>query len=236
MMNKIYKHLRYCINERFCVRESEKSKMTSKDKWNRIVEYYNKYLNSPEQTIQSVWESIFAELLGYSRLEGEIERHRKIPIGSTERVISDIIISDGNTDLFVVELKQHNLPISNGMELQLLSYLKQLRNNTGLLICNKIYIFDYDYSKRDDEQNRAIIEFKQDNPDGIKFIDLFSKATYEKSAIKEFIKHKVESIMNIKLIRKELSPNLVLNLLRAYFADKYSEAEFEQAIKEYNIP
>jgi len=105
--------------------------MTSLEKWNWIVGEYDKNLYAPEQTIQNTWELIFAEIFGYSRLRGEIENHRKIYIGSTERVITDIIIKNDNADLFVVELKQHSLPFSKGMELQLLSYLRTIAQKHG---------------------------------------------------------------------------------------------------------
>jgi len=158
------------------------------EKWNMIVEIHERQFKAKEKTIQSTWEYIFAEILGYSGLMGEIERHRSFRIGSTERIITDIIIKDGNTDLFVVELKRHNLPYSRGIEQQLISYLMLLQNTTGIFICNKIYIFDFDYNKKDDEeQDRAIIDFKQNNPDGVKFVEMFSKGMFIKEAVKEFV-------------------------------------------------
>jgi len=58
---------------------------------------------------------IFAEIFGYSSLAGEIEPQRTIRIGSTERVTADIIIKNTATDLFVVELKRHNAPLTQGV-------------------------------------------------------------------------------------------------------------------------
>lgn len=113
-------------------------KMTATEIWNKIVELHNQNLSHTEATIQNLWESVFTELFGYRKLLGEIERHRQIRIGSTERVITDIIIRSGDTDLFVVELKQHNMQITDGMVQQLLSYLRQLRLDVGILVCNKI--------------------------------------------------------------------------------------------------
>lgn len=209
--------------------------MTAMEKWNRIVEYHSKYFSASEQTVQSVWENIFTEFLGYSRLENEIERHRNIQIGSTERVVPDTIIKDGDTDLFIVELKQHNLSYIKKMETQLMSYLKLLHNDTGILVCDKIYIFAYDYSKGDNEQDRAEVEFKSDNPKGIKFIELFSKSTYSKAAVKEFVLQQLESSKRAELVRNELTSELATDLLRNYFTDKYGVAEFEQAIRTFNV-
>ena len=79
-------------------------------KWNVFGQVMLQNLNSKEEVIQRVFEHVFAELFGYSRLLGEIESHRVIHIGSTDRVIPDIIIRDSmsNKDLFIVELKQLN--------------------------------------------------------------------------------------------------------------------------------
>ena len=55
--------------------------------WNKIVECCNLYINSPEKKIQCLWENIFAELLGYSRLNGDIDSFRSMQIGSLKRII-----------------------------------------------------------------------------------------------------------------------------------------------------
>ena len=204
--------------------------MTAIEKWNRIVEQYNKNINATEDTVQNTWEKIFAEIFGYSSLAGEIESQRTIRIGSTERVTADIIIKDNTTDLFVVELKRHNVPLTQGIEMQLLSYLKQLRNSTGILICDKIYVYAYDYSKNDNEQDRVEIDFKQENPDGAEFVEMFSKAMFDEQTVKEFVYQKIEYIKSVELIKSEITPELALHLLKNYFAEKYDAAAFEQAI------
>jgi hypothetical protein len=192
-------------------------------------------MNDKEEVIQNLWENIFVEFFGYSRFGGEIERHRNIRIGSTERVITDIIIKEGSTDLFIVELKQHNLARSKAIELQLISYLKQLRLDTGVLVCDKIYIYDYDYSKADDEQDRAEIEFTSNNPDGVRFVEMFGKSGFEKSAVREFIRLQSESIKKIDRIKAELTAELATQLLKNYFSDKYGEAEFAKAIEVFSV-
>ena len=149
--------------------------MPALEKWNKIVDLYKKHFNANEKTVQSIWESVFAEVFGYSKLSNEIDRHRNVRIGSTERVITDIIIKDGETDLFIVELKQHNFSKSRDMEQQLFSYLKQLKVDTGILICDKIYIYDYDYNKDDDAQINIAIDFIENNSNGISFVELFKK-------------------------------------------------------------
>ncbi|MCL1880781.1 MAG: type I restriction enzyme HsdR N-terminal domain-containing protein [Oscillospiraceae bacterium] len=209
--------------------------MNTTERWNKIVEHFNKHFNDKEEVIQNLWENIFIEFFGYSMFGEEIERHRNIRIGSTERVITDIIIKDGDSDLFIVELKQHNLSRSSAMELQLMSYLKQLRLDTGILVCNKIYVYDYDYSKGDDEQDYAVIEFKADNPNGVQFIEMFSKGAFKKSAVEEFIRSQNKSLEKIACIKNELTSELVIDLLKTHFADKYGATEFDKVIEHFNI-
>jgi hypothetical protein len=209
--------------------------MTAMEKWNVIVEYHTKNFNAKEDVVQDMWERIFAELLGYSSFGGEIDRQRTIPIGASGSMKPDIVIKDGNIDLFVIELKQLNMPFDARKEAQLLSYLKQLHNDVGIFICNKIYIYDYDYSKSNEEQDRAEIEFKADNPDGVKFIEMFSKNAFDKTVVENFVQRQAESVKKVKLIKKELTSDLVFDLLKNHFADKYGAKEFEQAIKCFDI-
>lgn len=209
--------------------------MTATEKWNRIVAYYNEHLHVEETEVESLWENIFADakFFGYSRLDGEIDRQRKILSGTTY-IKSDIIMKDGDRDLFVIELKRHDSPFSKRDEEQLLSYLRLLRKNIGVLICNKIYVYT-DANQSDDKQEKVEIEFKPDNSDGIKFIELFNKAAFDEQAVKKFVHQKIESAKNVECIKEELTPELVMGLLKGYFANRYDDAEFEQAIEAFNI-
>jgi len=85
--------------------------------------------------------------------------------------------------------------------LQLFSYLKQLRNDLGILICDKIYIYNYDYNKSDEEQDRVVIDFSIDNDIGANFVELFSKSAFMKTSVKEFIGFAV----NVEAISNEMA-------------------------------
>ena len=160
--------------------------MDARQRWNRIVDLHKQYYKTPETTIQNVWENICVEILGFSRLEGEVERHRSIYLGSTERVIPDIIVKDSNKDLFVIELKLHNAIFEDSMRRQLFSYLKQLKVNVGVLVCEKLYIYSYDYSKQDSEQLFVEIPFEKDLPEGIKFVDIFNKKEFAEELVHKY--------------------------------------------------
>lgn len=207
--------------------------MTTTEKWNEICGYFESHKHSAETVIQSLWEKLFAEIFGYSSHKNEIDTHRKLQLGSTERLIPDIIIKKSETDLFVVELKQESLSIDTARKSQLFSYLKQLRVDLGILICNQIAIFDYDYNKPDAEQAFVTIDFEKDNPRGIKFVELFSKESFVKDAVKDFIGKYSSAEKNISAIKQELNAELLKNLVTKYFSEKYSAEETEDALKDY---
>lgn len=206
--------------------------MDISEKWNRIVGLVEKYKTAREEALQSIWETfVFGEFFGYET--NEIESQRSIKIGSTERIIPDIIIKNENKDLFIVELKQHTLNI--GKE-QLLSYFKQLKLNIGILVNSKISIFVYDYEKDDSEQKYIEIDFVKDNLDGIKFIELFTKGNFSNEKIVNFVNSKYESKANGQKIKQELeSDNFVKTLVFNYFKEKYQEEEIEEILKDYEI-
>lgn len=209
--------------------------MTSTEKWNKICDYFIQFKTEPEEKIQMVWEKLFSELFGYSSLDGEIDAHRKIQLGSTERLIPDIIIKNKNTDLFMVELKREDLKIDDSRKKQLYSYLKQERNDLGILICDQICIINYDYNKSDDDQEFCVIDFVKDNPQGIKFVEIFEKENFDKNKVIAFIKECNAASTNIEAIKKELTPELVKKLVFAYLQNEYNESEINQALAQYNF-
>ncbi len=209
--------------------------MTTNEKWNKIVALHNQYLNSPESKVQNVWESVFVEILGYSRLEGEVERHRNIQLGSTERVIPDIIVKNQEKDLFVVELKQHNIPFQTTMETQLFSYLKQLRNDVGILVCDKLYVYSFDYAKRDDAQLKWQISFTENNPDGIEFVEKFGKGSFNARKIKALVLDKNRFNINVEKIIEKINPITISKLLKENLKNSFSDAEIEGALKQLSI-
>ena len=209
--------------------------MDSKQKWNRIVELHKQYYKSPETTIQNVWENICVEILGFSRLDGEVDRHRNIYLGSTERVIPDVIVKDSKKDLFVIELKLHNAVFEDGMRRQLFSYLKQLKVNVGVLVCEKLYIYGYDYSKQDSEQLCVEIPFEEDSVDGEKFVELFCKAGFSEGSVQKYVYGKNEFSLNVKTMSQKITVDFVRALISEHFNKTYTEDEIKAVIDGISI-
>ena len=154
-----------------------------KNKWNIIVNTYKKNKHESEEKIQQVWIDLFAdsELFGYSKMFN-INNHRPLPMG-TKTVIPDIILHMENKDICVIELKRHDMVFDKKHETQLMSYLKQISCNVGLLICDKIYMYYIDFINHNKTINWSI-DFEEDSSDGISFMELFIKSNFDTLKIK----------------------------------------------------
>ena len=214
-----------------------RTNMTTIEKWNLIISHVQKKLSAKETEVQQLWENIFADanLFGYSKFSGEIDGQRNIHIGSSARTIPDIIIRDipNNKDLFAVELKQHNLSFDSNFKLQLFSYMKLLRLNVGVLICNKIYL----YVLNDDDSEMSMeIPFLPNSADGEGFLELFIKGNFDIDKVKDFIKSHEKKIQRIAQIKKEAQSLKLEDLLIEHFSPNYSVDEIKQAISVVNVP
>lgn len=210
--------------------------MTISEKWNAIVSDYQKNKTQKEDVVQRLWQDIFADadVFGYSKRNGEIDAWRNIQIGSRERTVPDIIIRDSvyNRDLFVVELKQHNLAFNQVYKEQLFSYMRLLELNIGILICDALYIF---YRENCDVEYSIEIPFTKDSTFGEKFIELFSKGNFSQKRIKEFLLQTERTRSHISQIKKELQYLDINDLLIKYFTEKYTIEEIKAAIEPFNI-
>jgi hypothetical protein len=186
-----------------------------------------------ESTVQGEWEQYFSELFNYRRLFGEIDAHRNIHIGSGQRTIPDIIIRKDGCDLFDVELKQYNLDFSIDMENQLKSYMDLLHVSVGILVCKRIYVYIYNFAQS--KLKRAEIEFTENNPDGIKFVELLQKENFSAEAIENFIDSKNNFQSNVKRIQEELTDENVRALIERHLEQTYSRDEIEAALASISI-
>ena len=199
------------------------------DNWNLFCEISKKNYNEKEDKVQKVFEQIFAVLFGYYSFDGEIDSQRVLHIGSTDRVIPDIIIRDSsdNKDLFIVELKQLNLRFDKKYEEQLLSYMRLLSLNIGVLICDAIYI----YVLENDKFSSSKIEIDTDNKKGEEFIDMFSKGGFSSARIKNFVLTEQQFVKNVQKIKDALKELDIKDVVKLYFASDFEEVEIDEALK-----
>ena len=197
--------------------------------WEHFCQIVDQHINDKEEYVQNIFEQMFAELFGYSKLFGEIDSHRILRIGSSDRVIPDIIIRKPpeNKDLFIVELKQLSSRFDIKYEAQLLSYMRFLSLNIGILICDKIYVY---YFENDIPVSRAIPVSKE-NKNGQAFIDIFSNGGFSEDRVKDFVLQGKEFEKNVQKIREELKELDIKEVVKLYFLSNFEETEIDEALK-----
>lgn len=203
--------------------------------WNRIVEIYDRNISAEESKLQNLWETIFKEWFNYTSLNNEIDTHRSIRLGSYDRVIPDIILRKDNRDICIIELKRA-FPLTNNFRNQLFSYLKQLKLNIGILICDKIYLYYYDYSKSDFEQKEFKIDFKKDSAIGEKFVELFNKNNYSLNKVIEFINKNIKINIEYNEIKEKITPEFIVDLISKFLKNNhYNESSINKYIEQIEI-
>lgn len=213
--------------------------ISAKESWNEIVNWRNKLINAPEIVVQNEWETYLSELFGYSKILGEICPHLKIKVGVADKVIDDITVKINKTPVFLVELKRYCFQKQDTFVEQLKSYLTLFHLSIGVLVCDAVYIYYYDYSKN--ETHSLKIEFKTDNEYGIKFIELFRKETFDKEAVKNYILSEIQKRIEeakranelkekITKIKEEIKCIDIKELLKNHFIKTYDEAAVTAAL------
>lgn len=219
--------------------------MTNSDIWNEIVELFHDNLSKDEKIIQNDWEKmVLRNYLGFGKTD--IDSQRRLRIGSTDKKIDIMLKKDGN-EFCVIELKQHSHSKDSGGQAQLFSYLNQLKKiKLGILVCDKLYVYAFDYKLDDNEQAFVEIPFKEDDENGLAFACFFQKKDLDLDKIVDWVNEKHKERLDIERrrekereivekIKSEITDDLIKNLLRHHFVNKFGCADsfFEQAYKEH---
>ena len=203
--------------------------MHAKEKWNLIVKQYKENYKQPERKIQGLWEAYCSEVLGYSKLLGDFDSQINKGIGSYERVVPDIILKKDGKDVFDIELKQYNLPFTISMEEQLKSYFELFHLSAGMIVCQKIYLFSYDYASN--TSDHIAISFKEDNTDAQRLLELLHKDRFNEKDIRDFIIQKKKSANEEIVVDKipEARGKRLKKPIGAYFVFTNEETNHKKA-------
>lgn len=211
--------------------------MTNSEKWNDIVHYYHKNKYSLEEEIQKTYErDIFHHILSYSW--DEIDSQRTLQMASTQKKM-DIVLQKDRKDIIVVELKQHSARKNDGGQAQLFSYLNQLKTvHIGILVCDRLCVYCFDFMKNDDEnaQNCLEIPFTNDNSDGEKFVELFSKDNFDEEKIRQFVQERIKQKGAAIKIKEEItSGSFLQTAVKEYLKKSYDEEMIEKVLSDFQF-
>ena len=152
---------------------------------------------SEEMYEQKIIQSL--EKMGWSRFRKEIILKRSIQLGSAGRIVPDIILKSlHNNQSFVIEVKKPSADIANfSHKNQLISYMRQLKLEYGVLIGNQIQIYyDGKLNKGDVPILLESINLSESNQNGLSFINLFHKDTFSYENMETYAKERITNLEN----------------------------------------
>lgn len=215
------------------------------EKWNEIC-----FLLS-ENVKKDISENAFEQhvvqalmVLEWKMFSGDYDIRPSIPIGASNRITPDFVVnSSDKKKLFVIEIKQPNIPITLNFQQQLFSYMRQLKLEYGLLIGQSIQIFyDGPLARQDDPVLLDTITFERNSEKGKKFTELFNKGGFDKDKLKDFtiislenINRELESRNLFKTVTAESYRETIKNMIKQDLISKYDEKVIDQMLNKLNI-
>jgi hypothetical protein len=202
------------------------------EKWNEICFLLSDNIRtdiSENDFEQNVVQAL--RVLDWKEYSGDIEIRPSFPVGATNRITPNFVIkSSDNRKLFVIEIKQPNIPLNSKFQQQLFSYMRQLRLEYGILIGQGIQIFyDGDLVNQEDPILLETIKFVKDDGKGLKFVELFVKESFSQESLKAFTLNGLK-----KINRREEHKNLTEKILSESYQEKISELIKQDFLNEYD--
>ncbi|WP_426092369.1 type I restriction enzyme HsdR N-terminal domain-containing protein [Flavobacterium sp. DSR3-2] len=170
-------------------------------------------------------------VLNWKQFLNDFDIRPSFQVGASNRITPDFVIkSVDQNKLFVIEIKQPNIPLNSNFQQQLFSYMRYLKLEYGILIGQSIQIFyDGDLVKQEDPILLETIKFEHNNERGIAFVELFDKENFDKEALKDFTLKSLSKI-NLKQDFKELTNKIVSD----DFIERLNELIKQDFISEYD--
>lgn len=206
--------------------------------WNEICFIVNRcrQANSSESSFQIEAENIF-EKLGWSRYKGEVVSQQIINVGSAHTVRPDIVISNGQENLYVIELKK---PSANFIERntdQLISYMRLLKLNCGILLGDSVRIFYDAPGDKSDPVEIINIPFEENNTDGAKLLGIIKHDGFTQQRLVEYCENRLRLIdarrnadRIVEMICSDEGPGFIAEAVRKAILEENSEEIADLAI------
>jgi hypothetical protein len=145
-------------------------------------------------------------LLGWKKYRGEIVTQYPVQAGH-ENKYADIVILQDNVEQFVIEIKRPNHILQEEDERQLFSYMRLLKHQVifGLYIGDKIRLYYDDIASQQLPEQVFSIDIEENNSDGFKFVELFSKDSFNVQTVTDFCKEQKMIFQKQKQIQSEVA-------------------------------
>lgn len=195
--------------------------------WPKICDILKKYANKEnEKTYQkSIVDLLFEMNLGWHK--NQIAEQLSVQLGSTERLIPDIIVTKDRRNQFVIEVKQpSHIKAQKDID-QLISYMKQLEIPVGIYVGNELDVYYKNIGDGSEPKLIMTLKFKEDDDKGDDFLRLFSEAEFTTEKIITYVKElekKTAFESNVNdlvsyILSTDFKEELML-IIRSHFKDR----------------
>lgn len=215
------------------------------EKWEEICFLLSENINkeiSESEFEQSVIQAL--RVLNWKEFTGDIQIRPSFQFGAANRMTPDFIINSADKkNLFVIEIKQPNIPLTTSFQQQLFSYMRQLKLQYGILIGSVIQVFyDGDLTHHDDPVLIETIQINKADKRGQKFVELFNKENFSFDKLKVFTQNSLKKInrrsdqrMLVNKILSEEYKSKVSELIKQDFLNEYDAELIDNALNEISI-
>ena len=172
----------------FAVGKKSKDGYTDNMDWSNICKVM-RYADCRNETAYQgfIKEMILEEKLGWN--PSQITEQLSLQLGSTERLVPDLVVSKDDRNSFIVEVKKLGHKKTHGDIEQLLSYMKQLETPVGIYWGDEVEVYYKTIGDGSAPVLLMCLNFNVLCEDGDIFISLFSENTY---CVEEVCKFKDE--------------------------------------------
>lgn len=145
-------------------------------------------------------------LLGWKKFRGEIVTQYPVQTGH-ENKYADIVVQQDNIEQFVIEIKRPNHILQEEDEKQLFSYMRLLKHQVkfGLYVGSKILLYFDDVASQQFPEQVFSLDIEENNPDGLKFVELFFKDSFSVQTLTNFCKEQKAIFQEHKQIQNEIT-------------------------------
>lgn len=218
---------------------------SASEKWHELCFHLSENIN-PTATEKEFENQVVRaiEVLGWREFKGEIERQPTVQMGRQSTIRPDLIIyNQEHKALIVIEVKRPAQNITGDDSIgQLMSYMRQMKSDFGLLIRNDLRVYyDGPLNRQSDPLLLEKIPFDKDSSSGKLFIENFNRDSFLENEYSQYLEGKIkkfnqkQEIMKlIDILLSEATKEKINKFLEMTYADFGSEI-YSSAMKEVAI-
>ncbi len=190
--------------------------------WHKILSNFLRHIPYSEKEYQERIVSILVSIgLGWE--EENIKQQLSLNLGSTERVVPDIVLSKNGRPVIIIEVKPNHHKQQEKDILQLTSYMKQLEINIGIYFGEKVEVYYKELGANNLSLKLLELQLIADDSKWEQFVAMFSNSSFDAENIKALYK---------KALRLE-EENLKVSKLMSELTSSNGTQLVEDAIKKH---